>query len=233
MLSQLIRSGPCATETDRCSSQWRRPTPVPDLHVHQLHGRLRPGHHARDQFALRCRLLLHQRMATDRQPARTAIAPSAASCPPSDTPAYWRAFNDRVLELWQKYDAIAKEKKPDSFFFANLGGNVRCGPNLDRLGKLAPWFQADNQGRTYDDPAVWGCTLQGRVVQRRDGRKIRANVTAAYSTGVVRWRNGSKNPDEATHVVERNLAGGMVALLPLHRLGSRLRRRSPLAEGRR
>src|SRR5262252_2976189 len=54
--------------------------------------------------------------------------------PPSNTTAYWRAFNDRVLELWHKYDAVAKEKKPDSFYFANLGGNVRCGPNLDRLG---------------------------------------------------------------------------------------------------
>src|SRR6266566_4916357 len=83
--------------------------------------------------------------------------------PPSNTTAYSRAFNDRVLELWHKYDAIAKEKKPDSFYFANLGGNVRCGPNLDRLGKTTVWFQADNQGRTSEDPAVWGCSLQGRV----------------------------------------------------------------------
>ena len=98
-------------------------------------------------------------------------------------PAYWRVFNDRVFELWQKYDAIAKEKKPDSFFFANLGGNVRGGPNLDRLGKIAAWFQADNQGRTYDDPAVWGCTLQGRVCNAVLDGKFAANVTAAYSTG--------------------------------------------------
>src|ERR1700757_67394 len=39
--------------------------------------------------------------------------------PPTGTPAYWQVFTGRVLELWQKYDAIAKEKKPDSFFFAN------------------------------------------------------------------------------------------------------------------
>ena len=32
--------------------------------------------------------------------------------PPSGSPAYWRAFNDRVFELWRKYDAVAKEKKP-------------------------------------------------------------------------------------------------------------------------
>ena len=130
--------------------------------------------------------------------------------PPSGTPAYWRVFDDRVFELWQKYDAIAKEKNPNSFFFANLGGNVRGGPNLDRLGKIAAWFQADNQGRTYDDPAVWGCTLQGRVCNAVMDGKFAANVTAAYSTGTVTWRNASKNPAEAEMWLNETLAGGMV-----------------------
>lgn len=129
--------------------------------------------------------------------------------PAAGTPAYWRAFNDRVFELWQRYDAIAKEKKADSFFFANLGGNVRCGPNLDRLGKLAAWYQADNQGRTYDDPAVWGCSLQGRVCNAVLDGKFAANVTAAYSTGVVGWRNASKNPEEARMWLNETVASGM------------------------
>jgi hypothetical protein len=130
--------------------------------------------------------------------------------PASGTPAYWRAFNDRVFELWQKYDAIAKEKKPDSFFFANLGGNVRGGPDLDRLGKIAVWFQADNQGRSYDDAAVWGCSLQGRVCNAIMDGKFAANVTAAYSTGAVTWRNASKNPAEARMWLNETLASGMV-----------------------
>jgi Hypothetical glycosyl hydrolase 6/Beta-galactosidase trimerisation domain len=138
--------------------------------------------------------------------------------PPSNTPAYWNVFNDRVLELWQKYDAIAKEKKHDSFYFANLGGNVRCGPNLDRLAKIAAWFQADNQGRTYDDPAIWGCSLQGRVCNAVMDGKFAANVTAAYSTGVVRWRNSSKNPAEAKMWLNETLASGMA--LYYHFIGS-------------
>jgi hypothetical protein len=129
---------------------------------------------------------------------------------PSGTPAYWRAFNDRLFELWQKYDGIAKEKKPESFYFANLGGNVHAGPNLDRLGKTAAWFQADNQGRTYDEPAVWGCTLQGRVCNAVQGGKVAANVSAAYSTGVVRWRNAAKNPAEARMWLNETVASGMV-----------------------
>jgi len=141
-----------------------------------------------------------------------------AKLPPSNTPAYWNVFNDRVLELWQKYDAIAKEKKRDSFYFANLGGNVRSGPNLDRIGRIAVWFQADNQGRTYEDPAVWGCSLQGRVATAVMDGKFAANVTAAYSTGAVRWRNSSKNPAEATMWLNETLASGMA--LYYHFIGS-------------
>jgi len=129
--------------------------------------------------------------------------------PPIGTAGYWHSFTDRVLELWQKYDAIAKEKKQDSFFFANSGGNVRGGPNLDRLGKVAAWFQADNQGRTHEDAAVWGCSLQGRVCSAVLDGKIAANVTAAYSTGNPGWRNASKNPAEARMWLSESLASGM------------------------
>jgi hypothetical protein len=130
--------------------------------------------------------------------------------PTAGTPAYWHAFTNRVLELWQKYDAIAREKKHDSFFFANSGGNVRGGPNLDRLGKVAAWFQADNQGRAYDDAGVWGCSLQGRVCNAVLDGKVAANVTAAYSTGSPGWRNVSKNPDETRMWLNETLASGMV-----------------------
>jgi len=87
---------------------------------------------------------------------------------------------------------------------------VRGGPNLDRLGKIAAWFQADNQGRTYGDPAVWGCSLQGRVCNAIMDGKFAANVTAAYSTGAVTWRNAAKNPDEAKMWLNETLASGMV-----------------------
>ena len=130
--------------------------------------------------------------------------------PAPGTPAYWRAFTDRVLSLWQRYDVLAKEKKPDSFFFANSGGNVRGGPNLDRLGTIAAWFQADNQGRTYEDPAVWGCSLQGRVCNAVLDGTLAANVTAAYSTGNPGWRNLSKNPEEARMWLSQTSASGMV-----------------------
>ena len=134
--------------------------------------------------------------------------------PASGTPAYWRAFNDRVVELWQKYDAIAKEKKPDSFFFANLGGNVlrRAQPRPTRQTRA--WFQADNQGRTYEDPAIWGCSLQGRVCNAvMDGKfadeRHRRVLHRSASTGAMARRI----PDEASMWLNETLAGGMVPLL--------------------
>jgi Hypothetical glycosyl hydrolase 6/Beta-galactosidase trimerisation domain len=139
--------------------------------------------------------------------------------PPTGTPAYWRAFNDRLFSLWQRYDGIAKEKRSESFFFANLGGNVQASPDLARLGKIAAWFQADNQGRTNADPAIWGCALQARVCKAVLGdNSFAANINAAYSTGLVRWRNASKNPEETRMWMYEALAGG----LPLynHFIGS-------------
>ncbi|MFP5208788.1 MAG: alpha-amylase family protein [Acidobacteriota bacterium] len=138
--------------------------------------------------------------------------------PPSGTPAYWRVFNDRVFELWRKYDAIAKEKSPDSFFFPNLGGNVRCGPNLQRLGSIAEWFQADNQGRNFASPSIWECSLQGRVCTAIMDGKFATNVTGAYSTGTVTWRNSSKSPNETRIWLSESLAGGTVPYL--HFVGS-------------
>ena len=129
--------------------------------------------------------------------------------PATGTPAYWRAFNDRVLDLWKRYDAIAKEKKAGSFFFANSGGGVHASVNLDRLGKTIAWFQADNQGRSYEDPAVWGCSLQGRACSAVLDGRFAANVTAAYSTGTPGWRNLSKTPEETRMWFNETLASGM------------------------
>jgi hypothetical protein len=130
--------------------------------------------------------------------------------PPPGTPAYWEKFNERVFYLWKLYDGIAKEKKPTSFFFANLGGGVHGGPNLAELGAFCSWFQADNQGRGGEDAPIWGCTMQGRVCNAVLDGKIAANVTGSYSTGPIRWRNASKSAAEATMWLCETQASGMV-----------------------
>lgn len=130
--------------------------------------------------------------------------------PPAGTPAYWEKFNERVFFLWKMYDAIAKEKKADSFFFANLGGGVHAGPNLAQLGAFCPWFQADNQGRGNESSPIWGAALQGRVCNAVLDGNMAANVVGAYDTGAIRWRNASKSRAEAEMWLSESLATGMV-----------------------
>ncbi len=76
--------------------------------------------------------------------------------------------------------------------------------------KTTSWFQADNQGRTYDEPAIWGCSLQGRVCNAVLDGKVAANVTAAYSTGQPGWRNVSKSPAETRMWLNQSVASGML-----------------------
>ena len=130
--------------------------------------------------------------------------------PPPKTPAYWDKFNERVLGLCKLYDSIAKEKKATSFYFANMGGGIHASPNLASLGEVCPWFQADNQGRGGQDEPVWGCAQQGRVCNAVLDGKMAANVTGAWSTGPIRWREVSKSPAEAQMWFGETLASGMV-----------------------
>jgi hypothetical protein len=130
--------------------------------------------------------------------------------PASGTPAYWDKFNERTIQLWKLYDGIAKEKKPVNFYFANLGGGIRCSADLVRLGEICEWFQCDNQGRGGEDAPIWGCTLQGRVCRAVQSGKMSANVTGSWSTGAPRWRNVYKSLPEAQMWLNETLASGMV-----------------------
>jgi hypothetical protein len=126
------------------------------------------------------------------------------------TADYWDRFNDRTVYLWKLYDSVAKEKKPENLFFANLGGAIRCGPNSKELGDVAYWFNADNQGRGGESAPAWGCSLQGRVCNAVMKGRTSTNVTGAWSTGSPRWRNITKSPAETQMWLNQTVASGMV-----------------------
>ena len=126
------------------------------------------------------------------------------------TPEYFDQFTERTIFLWKLYDGIAKQKKPDSLFYGNLGDGVRCGVNLKRLGEVTEWFNCDNQGRGGDDTPIWGCAQQGRVCAAAMKGRTSTNVTGGWSTGAVRWRNAAKSPAETTMWFDQTVASGMV-----------------------
>jgi Hypothetical glycosyl hydrolase 6/Beta-galactosidase trimerisation domain len=140
----------------------------------------------------------------------TCYCRNCKNLPPPGTPAFWDKFNERTIYLWKLYDGIAKEKGSSNFFFANLGGGIHSGPNLVDLGNVCEWFQCDNQGRGGDDTPIWGCALQGRVCSAVQNGKMATNVTGAWSTGAVRWRNVSKSASEAQMWLSATVASGMV-----------------------
>ena len=130
--------------------------------------------------------------------------------PPAKTPAYWDKFNERFTTLWKLYDSIAKEKKATSFYITNMGGGFHATPNLAQLGEVCQWFQSDNQGRNLHDAPVWGAAQQGRVCNAVLDGKMATNVTGAYTTGSIRWREVTKSPAESVIWLSQTLASGMV-----------------------
>jgi len=130
--------------------------------------------------------------------------------PPAKTPAYWDKFNERFTILWKLYDSIAKDKKASSFYITNMGGGFHATPNLAQLGEFSQWFQSDNQGRNKGDAPVWGAAQQGRVCNAVLDGKMATNVTGAYTTGPIRWREVTKSPAESVIWLSQTLASGMV-----------------------
>ena len=115
----------------------------------------------------------------------------------------------RTIELWKLFDSIAKEKQPDNIYFANLGGGVRALLNLKTIGEQCYWFNCDNQGRGGEETPTWGCAQQGRVARSVMKGKTITNVTGAWSTGKVKWRNTAKTPAEAQMWMAQTAASGM------------------------
>jgi hypothetical protein len=130
--------------------------------------------------------------------------------PPPKTPAYWDKFNERFTYLFKLYDSIAKEKKTTSFYINNMGGGVHSTPNLAQFGELCQWFQGDNQGRNRGDAPVWGAAQQGRVCNAVLDGKMATNLTGAYTTGPIRWREVTKSAAESFIWSSQTLASGMV-----------------------
>ena len=120
---------------------------------------------------------------------------------------YYEVYMDRVTHVWKLWDGIAKEKSPDSVYAGNLSG-VKTVKDVKRLGDVAAWFYADNQGRSGDTP-IWMCAQQGRVARSvANGHNV-TNSVGSYASGLPGWRHTSKTKEEATLWMAQAAASGM------------------------
>jgi hypothetical protein len=122
---------------------------------------------------------------------------------------YYEIYMDRIALIWKMWQDTVQEKSTESVYVGNLGGGIRTVKNLNRLGGVAAWFNADNQGRAGNTP-IWMCAQQGRVARSvMHGRTV-TNVIGAYSNGQINWRHSSKTPAETTLWMAQATASGMV-----------------------
>lgn len=132
---------------------------------------------------------------------------------------YYDIYMDRIAAVWQLWQKTAQEHNADSVYVGNLGGGMRTVKDVKRLGEVAAWFNADNQGRTGNTP-VWMCAQQGHVARSvMNGRTV-TNVVGSYSNSSIDWRHTSKPPAEMTIWAAQAAASGMVPWL--HRLGGQV-----------
>ncbi|HEV2231964.1 MAG TPA: alpha-amylase family protein, partial [Terriglobia bacterium] len=122
---------------------------------------------------------------------------------------YYEVYMARVLEIWRQWDAVAKEKTPNSVYVGNLGGGIRTVKSVKKLSEVAGWFNADHQGRS-GDAVIWLCAQQGRVAQSVMAGRTITNVTGAYSNSRVTWRHVAKSAPEMTLWMAQTTASGMV-----------------------
>lgn len=129
-----------------------------------------------------------------------------------DSPAYKAAFERRAIELWRRYDAQVKAHDPALIFTGNLGGGFKGGDlDLSPLTAIAPWYQADNQGRGGYGAPAWDAIQQTRLAKAVVGDRPVTNITAAYEiSGDIRWRNVSGNPAEVRSRLFQTLGSGGV-----------------------
>lgn len=129
--------------------------------------------------------------------------------PPNGSPECYDRYLERTLALWKLYDDVTKEKRPDNVYLGNIGSGVRAVTNLKVLGERCDWFNCDNQGRGGEAAPAWGCAQQGRAARAiMKGRTI-TNVTGAWSTGRLRWRNTAKSRPESDLWMAQTAASGM------------------------
>ena len=122
--------------------------------------------------------------------------------------AYLAWQQDRLFELWRRWDSEVRKINSDSCVIPNTGGGATSRLDMKRIGELAPMMAADRQARS-GLMAPWAIGMNAKEYRATLGRKP---VAGLFSVGVeepYRWKDSVQNADEIRLWVADLVANGM------------------------
>ena len=105
----------------------------------------------------------------------------------------WR--QERLFELWRRWDAEVRQINPDACVIPNTGGGATSTLDMRRIGELAPTLMADRQARR-GLAAPWANGKHGKEFRATMGRKP---IVGIFSVGVeepYRWKDSVQSAAE-------------------------------------
>jgi hypothetical protein len=118
----------------------------------------------------------------------------------------WR--QERLFELWRKWDGVVRGVNPDACVIPNTGGGAGSALAMERIGALAPILMADRQSRR-GLAAPWANGKNAKEFRAAMGTKP---VVGIFSIGLDdehRWKDSVQNPAEVRLWVADGIANGM------------------------
>jgi Hypothetical glycosyl hydrolase 6/TAT (twin-arginine translocation) pathway signal sequence/Beta-galactosidase trimerisation domain len=118
----------------------------------------------------------------------------------------WR--QERLFELWHRWDSAVREINPDSCVIPNTGGGAASSLDMSRIGGIAPTLMADRQSRR-GLMAPWANGKNAKEFRAAMGRKPVVGIFSVGLDEAYRWKDAVQNPDEVRLWVADGIANGM------------------------
>jgi hypothetical protein len=118
----------------------------------------------------------------------------------------WR--QERLFELWRRWDGAVHAINPDSCVIPNTGGGAGSSLDMKRIGEIAPTLMADRQSR-HGLMTPWANGKNAKEYRAAMGRKP---IVGIFSIGLDddhRWKDSVQGPDEIRLWVADGIANGM------------------------
>ena len=122
--------------------------------------------------------------------------------------AYVLWHQQRLFDLWQRWDSEVRKINPDSCVIPNTGGGATSALDMNKIGELAPTLMADRQARR-GVATPWSNGKNGKEYRATMGRKP---IVGIFSVGVeepYRWKDSVQNEAEIRLWVADGVANGL------------------------